>query len=43
MFLRISDLIECRHITSIIACLYMRGAMPKTALYSSVSTNPRMG
>ena len=41
--LRISDVIEDRHATSLLACLYMRGKMPKTTLAHSVSTNPRMG
>lgn len=41
--LRISDIIECRHVTSILVCLYMRGDMGKTDLYRAVSTNPRMG
>lgn len=42
-FLRISEILECKHITSIIACLYMRGSMSKSSIYANVSTNPRMG
>ena len=42
-FLRISDVIEDRHTTSLLACLYLRGRLCKTELARAVSTNPRMG
>ena len=41
--LRISDVIEGKHNTSILVCLYMRGRMSKTALSRAISSNPRMG
>lgn len=41
--LRISDVLEDRHATSLLACIFLRGRMPKTALAQSVSNNPRMG
>lgn len=41
--LRISDVIESKHSTSILVCLYMRGRMSKTALSRAISSNPRMG
>ncbi len=41
--LRISNVIESKHSTTLLVCLYMRGKMSKTALARSVSTNPRMG
>lgn len=40
--LRISDVIEDRHATSLLACIFLRGRMPKTTLAQSVSNNPRM-
>ena len=35
--LRISDVIEDRHATSLLACIFLRGRMPKTTLAQSVS------
>lgn len=40
--LRISEFIECRHVTSILVCLFLRPVMTKSQLYQYVSTNPRM-
>lgn len=42
-FLRIGNVIEDKHAIDLIACLYMRGEMPRTHLSRNVSTNPRMG
>lgn len=40
--LRVSRIIESRHMTSIIACLYMRGTMGKSEIYQSISNSPNM-
>ncbi len=40
--LRVSNIIESRHMTSIIACLYMRGKMGKSEIYNVISNSPNM-
>ena len=40
--LRVSELIECKHMTSILACLYMRGSMGKSEIYDTISNSPNM-
>lgn len=41
--LKISDIIEVKHVTSILVCLLLRGPQFKSVLSRSISTNPRMG